>query len=227
MKSINPSLPAALTAALLFIAFPAALTAQPANWGPWQPCGDAVSVSFLEVTGTSVWTWRFRNDGPVPITYMDFYYTDNTGRNTDVLPSSMFKPGDILGGWAAFTANSLPTIQLNIIKWANSPAAPANGPSSQPQNNGSPSLPQNPPSPPLTPQQLAAQQQAALHIANAQADLAAAQNINAALLADTGGDASSAFRAELAPYGNWMELNGQSYWQPSLVAGVKPCLCVL
>ncbi len=36
--------------------------------------------------------------------------------------------------------------------------------------------------------------------------------------ADSAGDPASAFDAELAPYGQWMELNGQKYWQPNEAA---------
>jgi hypothetical protein len=43
---------------------------------------------------------------------------------------------------------------------------------------------------------------------------AAVQDI-AAPISDTDGDPASAFKTDLAPYGTWMNLNGQMYWQPS------------
>jgi len=221
---------AAVATAALFVltAFPIAAQAQQSNWSAWQPCGNSVSVSFSQVAGTSTWTWKFRNDGTQAITYMDFYYTDNTGQNTDVLPGSL-NPGDVIGGWAAFTANSRPTIQIKSIQWANSPAAGAGGQSSQPQNNGAPPQAQAQPGAgqgapqQAGPQQALQQRQlAAVNqlLAKAQASQAAGQNMAAALqdaaamIADTDGDAAADFRADLAPYGKWMDLNGQAYWQP-------------
>lgn len=221
---------AAVVTAMLFVftVCPVAVPAQQNNWSPWQPCGNSVPVSFVQVAGLTTWTWKFRNDGAQTITYMDFYYTDNTGKYTDVLPGSL-KPGAVIGGWTAFTANSAPTIQIKSIQWANSPAPAAggDGQSLQPQNNGLPPQTQLQPNagptaqqPALPPRQLAAADQ---HLANAQADQAAAQSIaaagadGAAALADTDtdGDTASAFRTDLAPYGRWMDLDGQTYWQPA------------
>ena len=51
-------------------------------------------------------TLEFRNDGAVTITYMDFYYTDKTGRHEDWLPFPL-KPGATFGGWAAFTCTPI------------------------------------------------------------------------------------------------------------------------
>jgi hypothetical protein len=229
MKIKATPLAAVATAALFVLTvFPTAARAQQSNWSAWQPCGDSVSVSFAQVAGTSTWTWKFRNDGPQAITFMDFYYTDNTGQNTDVLPGSL-NPGGVIGGWAAFTANSVPTILIKSIQRANSTAAGAGGQSSQPQNNGTPSqTPAQPSAGQTVPQPAAPQaalpkpQLAAVNqrLANAQAYQAAGQNLAAAFqgiaasLADADGDAAAAFRADLAPYGKWMDLNGQAYWQP-------------
>ena len=88
------------------------------NWDDWHPLGNRVSVSFAQVPGTTTWTWRFQNNGTAAITYMDFYVTDSTGQNTDVFPGTL-APGAILGGWAAFTAVSPPTILIKTIQWAN------------------------------------------------------------------------------------------------------------
>ena len=85
------------------------------SWSYWQPLGQQVSVSFSEVPGSSTWTWKFRNDGATAITYMDFYYTDNTGKHTDVLPGRL-NPGQTFGGWAAFTASSAPIILIKTIQ---------------------------------------------------------------------------------------------------------------
>jgi hypothetical protein len=182
------------------------LRAQDGNWSTWQSCGDNVSVSFDQVN-SSTWTWKFRNDGTQTITYMDFNYTDNAGQHYDVMPGSL-QPGQVIGGWAAFTAASVPTIQLKTVQFPSS-ASPAtnSGPPPQQNNNSSLTASQQPPPAPLpnsqpvppatqlSPQQQAAQQD----LANAQADLAA----------------GAAFQTQLENYGKWMTLNGQSYWQPN------------
>jgi hypothetical protein len=42
---------------------------------------------------------------------MQFEYTDKDGTHPDVLPMNL-KPGEVFGGWAAFTASSNPTIRI-------------------------------------------------------------------------------------------------------------------
>ena len=88
------------------------------DWGPFWSVGNNVSVSFVRVNG-STYTWKFRNDGYNSIKYMKFTYSytdaDTYQYKTDVdfLPGSL-NPGQVIGGWAAFTANSRlqPTIHI-------------------------------------------------------------------------------------------------------------------
>ena len=92
-------------------------TLQAGTWSAWQPCGNEVSVSVTQVTHDT-WTWKFRNDGSTTITHLDFTYTDSQGTHNDVMPVNL-KPGEVFGGWAAFTSSSWPIIQLKTIKRAN------------------------------------------------------------------------------------------------------------
>lgn len=85
------------------------------SWSPWQSLGSGVSISVSQVNHTT-WTWKFRNDGPGTITYMEFAYTDSEGDHKgglNVLPTSL-KQGEVHGGWTSFTASSLP--QVRIVK---------------------------------------------------------------------------------------------------------------
>jgi hypothetical protein len=56
---------------------------------------------------------------------------------------------------------------------------------------------------------------------NTQPDQAPDQNTATAVqgiaapISDTDGDPASSFQTDLAPYGTWMNLNGQMYWQPN------------
>lgn len=86
-----------------------------------MPVGNNVSVSFVRVNNTT-YAWKFRNDGYNTIAYMKFNYSyidaDSGQYRTDVdfLPGSL-RPGAVIGGWAAFSANSRaqPTIQITEI----------------------------------------------------------------------------------------------------------------
>ena len=81
------------------------------EWSRWRSFDRAhVSVSFLQVN-RNTFTWKFRNDGASTITYMKFEYEDNDGTHVDFLPGSL-RPNAAIGGWAAFTAVSMPTIRL-------------------------------------------------------------------------------------------------------------------
>jgi hypothetical protein len=100
----------------------AAVTTAYADWTYFTYVGNSVSVSFSAVDNTTQ-TWKFRNDGYNTISYMKFSYSyidANTGRyetDTDILPGSL-GPGEVFGGWAAFTANSrvAPTIRIVEIE---------------------------------------------------------------------------------------------------------------
>ncbi len=87
------------------------------NWSPWQRFngGAPVSVSFTQVN-RDTWTWKFRNDGARPIVLLKFQYTDRDGTHADILPGDL-QPGQVFGGWAAFTASSSPTIRLTQINY--------------------------------------------------------------------------------------------------------------
>ena len=92
------------------------------NWGIFRSLGGNVSVSFAPVDNTT-YTWKFRNDGIDTITYMDFRYSyidAQTGAyetQTDVFPGSL-GPGQVFGGWAAFSAKSRsePSIAITNIR---------------------------------------------------------------------------------------------------------------
>lgn len=88
------------------------------DWTYFQSVGNNVSISFATVTHTT-YTWKFRNDGRNKITFLKFTYTyfdvdsGQSKTDTDYLPGSL-KPGEVIGGWAAFTAptRSQPTIRI-------------------------------------------------------------------------------------------------------------------
>ncbi len=101
----------------------AVASAYAADWTIFFPLGNNVSVSFTPVDSTT-YTWKFRNDGYNTITYMEFRYSYidvNTGQyetETDVFPGSL-KPGEVFGGWTAFSAEtrSQPSITItNILR---------------------------------------------------------------------------------------------------------------
>jgi hypothetical protein len=112
-----------LLAVVMMILAPAAMA--DIVYDNWLPCGNGVSVSIAQVD-SATWTWKFRNDGDDTITYMDFWYTDITGKNYDVFPFPL-QPGTAFGGWGTFTAASSPTIQLKTVQRGNSSTS-ANGP---------------------------------------------------------------------------------------------------
>ena len=91
------------------------------DWSYFLDVGSGVSVSFARVDN-AVYTWKFRNDGYSKIRYMQFTYSyidADTGQyktDTDVVPGSL-EPGEVFGGWSAFTANtrSQPVIRITNI----------------------------------------------------------------------------------------------------------------
>jgi hypothetical protein len=90
------------------------------QWSPWQDAGDDISVSFTKVIKDALnpqeylWTWRFRNDGSSAVSVLQFNYTDKDGNHSDRSPSPL-KPGEILGGWSAYTASSSPTLRIDQV----------------------------------------------------------------------------------------------------------------
>jgi len=109
-----------LLALLLSVAILAAAAAYAENWSMFYIIGNNVSVSFTPVDGNT-YTWKFRNDGSNTIRYMQFTYSyveANTGvykTDTDVLPGTL-RPGEVFGGWAAFTAQSHQPPVIRITK---------------------------------------------------------------------------------------------------------------
>jgi len=98
----------------------AAGSAYATNWSMFYVLNNNVSVSFAPVDGTT-YTWKFRNDGYNTITYMEFTYTymdANTYQyktEKDVLPGTL-RPGEVFGGWSAFTAVSRSQPVITITK---------------------------------------------------------------------------------------------------------------
>ena len=89
------------------------LSACASDWSAWSSIGDDVSLSYAQLT-KETWTWKFRNDGSIAITFMTFTYTDANGEHPGVLPGSL-KPGVVYGGWGAYAASSPPTIVIKEI----------------------------------------------------------------------------------------------------------------
>lgn len=93
------------------------------DWTSFWSVGNNVSVSFVRVDN-STYAWKFRNDGYRTISYMKFtysYFDANSGQfrtDVDFLPGRL-RPGDVVGGWAAFSANtrSQPRIQLVEVNY--------------------------------------------------------------------------------------------------------------
>jgi hypothetical protein len=92
------------------------------DWGTFWPVSNGVSVSFAQVEN-STYAWKFRNDGYNAVTSMRFTYSyidADSGQyktDSDVLPQRL-SPGQIFGGWAAFSANARtqPTIVITEIE---------------------------------------------------------------------------------------------------------------
>jgi hypothetical protein len=98
-----------------FVRSAEAKTDNTGDWSSWQYLTDLVSVSYNQVEH-DVWTWKFRNESnSTTITYMSFKYWDEDGEHSDVLPVRL-EPGEVFGGWAAFTASSRPTIAITEIE---------------------------------------------------------------------------------------------------------------
>jgi hypothetical protein len=92
-----------------------------AGWGPWAflaNTGVAVSVTHVD---SKTLTWEFFNGRPDKITTLNFTYSyvdADTGQNvtkSDTVPLPL-KPGDGLGGWTAYTANTRGTINIAVTQ---------------------------------------------------------------------------------------------------------------
>lgn len=149
---------AILSILTIIFAFAAPVLAQDTSWGPWASMGNDVSVRLSAPLMNGGVTWEFRNDGATTITYMDYYYYDKAGTHYDALPGSL-RPGQILGGWAAFGPSSGTQVSFNIKTIQRAGSASSSGGSadtSQQNLNNQQSSIQS-----ALQQQLQAQQQAA------------------------------------------------------------------
>jgi hypothetical protein len=92
-----------------------------APWGPWTPLGNNGLVFDVSRVNASTLTWRFFNAGPNTIASMNFNYSyvdANSGQPatlSDLLPFAL-APGQSVGGWAAYTANTTGNITLSITQ---------------------------------------------------------------------------------------------------------------
>jgi hypothetical protein len=81
------------------------------EWGPWRPFGSTgLSIRFAQVNRTMC-TWAFRNDSSRTLSTFDFLIDDinaETGQSEespDLIPYTL-RPGQSVGGWAAFSAEA-------------------------------------------------------------------------------------------------------------------------
>jgi hypothetical protein len=81
------------------------------TWSAWHSLGNDLSVSFAQVTKTTV-GWQFRNDSSYrtlkDATFEYSFIDADTHHLTtakDIIPEAI-APGGTFGGWAAYTANS-------------------------------------------------------------------------------------------------------------------------
>jgi hypothetical protein len=113
---------------LAAVALSAATLMAEGNWGPWKQvcCTNDVVVRFNRVEAKT-YTWAFRNNSlSRTIESINFTYTyldADTGVNKrakDIMPMRL-RPGQSMGGWTAFTANTRmePTITITNIQYAN------------------------------------------------------------------------------------------------------------
>ena len=115
----------ALSTLLLIAAI--AARAQNAWTAPWQDLESGILVQFSQVNAQTC-TWRFQNISYVTtLQSMTFTYTYpsptpggaynpyDTKTDKDVLPSPL-GPGQMVGGWAAFSAPAnCTTVRINVL----------------------------------------------------------------------------------------------------------------
>lgn len=92
-------------------------------WGAWVPLGNTGLVFGVSRVNATTLTWRFLNAGSQTVASMNFNYTfvdANSGQATtqsDLLPYAL-QPGQSVGGWAAYTANTRGNVSLQITQIA-------------------------------------------------------------------------------------------------------------
>ncbi|HEY3121722.1 MAG TPA: hypothetical protein VGL15_13935 [Vicinamibacteria bacterium] len=108
---------------LCLLSFCSGVVAADRRHAPWRDIGHEVSVRVWPLTGVeNTWSWDFRNDGAETITLMKFSYVTRTPDGStftrnDVVPGDL-RPGQMIGGWIAFMAESTsePTIVIKEVK---------------------------------------------------------------------------------------------------------------
>jgi hypothetical protein len=97
---------------VVMLAISGAIQAADRGHAPWRSIGHNVSVRVWAVRGVrNTWSWDFRNDGSSTITYMTFNYVayhpdGTTSTHGDIVPFDL-RPGQAVGGWIAFAADSV------------------------------------------------------------------------------------------------------------------------
>lgn len=116
-----PSAPASGQACTSGVTMPLPQVRSP--WGSWVPLGDTGLVFGVSRVNATTLTWRFFNAGAQTVASMNFTYTftdADTGQATtqsDLLPYAL-APGQSVGGWAAYTANTRGNVSLQITQIA-------------------------------------------------------------------------------------------------------------
>src|SRR5215469_11803388 len=93
------------------------------SWGAWVPLGNTGLVFGASRVNATTLTWRFFNAGSQTVASMSFTYTytdadtGQTATQPDVLPYALH-PGQSVGGWAAYTANTRGSVSLQITQIA-------------------------------------------------------------------------------------------------------------
>ena len=92
-----------------------------APWGNWAALGSSGLVFDVSRVNATTLTWRFLNAGPRVITGMQFNYsyvdadTNQPATQSDLLPFAL-APGQSVGGWTAYTANTRGNVTLAITQ---------------------------------------------------------------------------------------------------------------
>jgi hypothetical protein len=99
------------------------MPAPQAPWGAWANLGSTGLVFDVSRVNDTTLTWRFLNAGSNTISSMQFNYTyidAATGQQatlSDVLPYAL-SPGQSVGGWAAYTANTRGNVSVAVTQMA-------------------------------------------------------------------------------------------------------------
>jgi hypothetical protein len=92
-----------------------------APWGAWTTLGNTGLVFDVTRVNSTTETWRFLNAGTSTISSMQFNYTyvdadsGHQATQSDILPFAL-GPGQSVGGWTAYTANTRGNIEISITR---------------------------------------------------------------------------------------------------------------